>query len=70
MKYALRLQFQAGKCTNNIAEYEEVLLGLHKLKALGAQKCVLRTDSKVVADHIEKESSTRDPDLAEYLNSV
>jgi hypothetical protein len=70
MKYALRLQFQAGKCTNNIAEYEAVLLGLRKLKALGAQKCVLRTDSKVVADHIEKESSTRDPDLAEYLNSI
>jgi ribonuclease HI len=31
MKYAARLEFQ---CTNNIAEYEAVLLGLHKTKAM------------------------------------
>jgi hypothetical protein len=32
MKYAARLKFQ---CTNNIAEYEVVLLGLRKAKAMG-----------------------------------
>jgi ribonuclease HI len=33
LRYALRLQFtaEATKCSNNIAEYEAVLLGLHKL---------------------------------------
>jgi hypothetical protein len=32
IKYAARLEFQ---CTNNIAEYEAILLGLRKAKALG-----------------------------------
>jgi hypothetical protein len=35
--YTLRLQFskEIDKCTNNIAEYEAILLGLHKLRAIG-----------------------------------
>jgi ribonuclease HI len=30
LRYAVRLQFnsEAGKCTNNIAEYEAIILGL------------------------------------------
>jgi ribonuclease HI len=42
MKYAARLEFQ---CTNNIAEYEAVLLELRKTKAMGIQKLVIKTDS-------------------------
>jgi ribonuclease HI len=34
-RYAARLEFQA---TNNIAEYEGLILGLNKAKALGAKK--------------------------------
>jgi ribonuclease HI len=32
-RYAMRLQFrkETDKCTNNIDEYETILLGLHKL---------------------------------------
>jgi ribonuclease HI len=39
MKYAARMQFktQIDKCSNNIAEYEAILLGLCKLTALGVQ---------------------------------
>jgi hypothetical protein len=50
LRYAARLQFhsEADKCTNNIAAYEAILLGLHKLRAIGVQTCPLRTDSKVV----------------------
>jgi ribonuclease HI len=35
--YAAWLQFVAeeDRCSNNIAEYEAVLLGLHKLRAMG-----------------------------------
>jgi ribonuclease HI len=52
--YMARLQFnnEADKCTNNIREYETILLGLHKLRAIGVQRCTLRTDSKVVAGQI------------------
>jgi hypothetical protein len=35
--YVARLQFtnETQKCTNNIAEYKAILLGLHKLAAIG-----------------------------------
>jgi hypothetical protein len=41
--YATRLQFnsEADKCTNNIAEYGAILLGLYKLRAIGVQRCIL-----------------------------
>jgi ribonuclease HI len=64
MKYAARLEFQ---CTNNIAEYETVLLGLRKAKAMGIQRLVIKTDSQIVAGHIEKDYKARDPELAKYL---
>jgi hypothetical protein len=62
LRYAARLQCnsQAEKCTNNIVEYEAILLGLRKLRVIGVQRCTLRTDSKVVARQIEKECFTRE----------
>jgi ribonuclease HI len=59
--YTARLQFhsEADKCTNNITEYEAILLGLCKLRAIGVQTCTLRTSSKVVARKIEKECIAR-----------
>jgi rhodanese-related sulfurtransferase len=37
LRYAARMQFnsEVDKCTNNIAEYEAILLGLCKLRAIG-----------------------------------
>jgi ribonuclease HI len=64
MKYAARLEFQ---CTNNIAEYEAVLLGLRKAKAMGIQILVIKTYSQIVAGHIEKDYKARDPEVAKYL---
>jgi ribonuclease HI len=58
------LKFQ---CTNNIAEYEVVLLGLRKAKAIGIQRLVIKTDSQIVAGHIGKDYKARDPELARYL---
>jgi hypothetical protein len=42
-------------------------LGLGKLRAIRVQTCTLRTDSKVVADQIEKECISREPTLKRYL---
>jgi hypothetical protein len=39
--YAIKLDFS---CTNNIAEYEALLLGLRKLKAIGIRRSILKTD--------------------------
>jgi ribonuclease HI len=72
LRYAERMQFnnESDKCTNNIAEYEAILLGLRKLRAIGVHKCILHTDSKVVAGQIEKECIARKPTLEKYLGLI
>jgi ribonuclease HI len=72
LHYAARLQFAGDidKCTNNIAEYETILLGLRKLRAIGVQTCVLCTDSKGVSGQIEKEYIARETTLEIYLAPV
>jgi hypothetical protein len=40
--YAVKLDFS---CTNNIAEYEALLLGFQKLKAMGIRRANFKTDS-------------------------
>jgi hypothetical protein len=65
--YAARLEFN---CTNNIAEYEALLLGLRKLKAMGIRRAVLKSDSQVIIGHIDKSSKARDPKLENYLDTV
>jgi ribonuclease HI len=39
---------------NNTIEYESLLLALRKMKAFGQQTFIIRTDSKVIQEHIEK----------------
>jgi ribonuclease HI len=65
--YAIRLDFS---CTNNIAEYEALLLGLRKLKAMGIRRAVLKTDSQVISGHVDKSCRARDPKLEKYLDTV
>jgi ribonuclease HI len=64
--YAVKLDFS---CTNNIAEYEALLLGLRKLKAMGIRRAVLKTDSQVISGHVDKSCKTRDPKLEKYLDT-
>jgi ribonuclease HI len=40
--YAARLDFI---CTNNIAEYEALLLGLRKLQEMGIRRAILKSES-------------------------
>jgi ribonuclease HI len=72
LRYAMRLQFtnEEAKCTNNIAEYKAGLLGLHKLRAICVQTCVLHTYSKVVSGQIEKECIARETTVEKYLSLV
>jgi ribonuclease HI len=71
-RYAARLSFalESDRCTNNIAEYEAVILGLRKLKALSVTTCIINTDSKVVAGQVEKDYSAKDPALMQCLTAV
>jgi ribonuclease HI len=72
LHYAARMQFnnESDMCTNNIAEYKAILMGLRKLRAIGVQKCIIRTDSKVVTGQIEKECIAREPTVEKYLGLV
>jgi hypothetical protein len=65
--YATRLDFS---CTNNIVEYEALLLGLQKLRAMEIRRAILKTDSQVISGHIDKSSKARDPKLEKYLDTV
>lgn len=65
LRYAARLEF---KCTNNIAEYEAIILALSKLHALSARRAVIKTDSQVISGHIEK--SFKELELQKYLHAM
>jgi ribonuclease HI len=55
IRYATRLVFANNEhSTNNTTEYEALLLALRKMKALCQQTFIIRTDSKVIQEHIEK----------------
>jgi ribonuclease HI len=71
-RYATRHSFslESDRCTNNVTEYEAVILGIHKLRALGVTTWIIKTDSKVVAGQIEKEYSAKEPVLMQYLAAV
>jgi ribonuclease HI len=64
--YAIKLDFS---CTNNIAEYEALLLGLRKLKAMGIRRAILKTDSQVISGHVDKSWRARYPKLEKYLDT-
>jgi ribonuclease HI len=71
IRYADRLIFANNEhSTNNTTEYEALLLALRKMKALGQQTFIIRTDSKVIQEHVEKESEARNPVLMKYLEKV
>jgi ribonuclease HI len=55
---------------NNTNEYDPQLLSLRKMKALGQQTFIIKTDSKVIQEHIEKESEVRNLVLMKYLEKV
>ena len=68
LKYAARLDFEG--CTNNVAEYEGLLLGLRKARALGARRLSIRSDSELITNHIGKSYRALNPELSKYLAVV
>jgi hypothetical protein len=45
-------------------------LGLQKLRAMGIRRAILKTDSQVIAGHVDKSSKAQDPKLEKYLDAV
>jgi ribonuclease HI len=65
--HSYKLNFQ---CTNNIAEYEALMLGLKLLKKVGAKQIMVRGDSELIIKQIKGEYSAKHPRLRAYRNVV
>ena len=66
----LRRARRLGKTTNNVAEYEGVLLALDLCKELGAATVTLRLDSELVVRQIEGRYKVRNADLMQLHHRV
>jgi len=67
MRYAIRLHFPAS---NNVAEYEALVNGLHITIELGIKRLDVRGDSRLIIDQVMKESSCHDPKMDAYCKAV
>jgi ribonuclease HI len=57
VRYVIRLHFATS---NNVAEYEALVNGLHIAVELGVQRLDARGDSQLVIDQVMKNSHCRD----------
>jgi ribonuclease HI len=67
MHYIIWLHFAAS---NNIAEYEALVNGLHIATELGIWCLDIRGDSQLIIDQVMKESSCHDPKMEAYCKMV
>ena len=65
LSYKLTFEF-----TNNVAEYESLLLGLHALKDMGAKRVQVMGDSELVINQVNDNYQTRDTKMRAYRNEV
>lgn len=65
--HAFKMDF---KCTNNVVEYEALILGLNLLKRLGARRIAVHGDSEIVIKQVNKEYTTKHPRLRAYRNDA
>jgi ribonuclease HI len=57
-------------CTNNMVEYEALILGLNTLKELGAKRVVVHGDSELVINQVKGIYQSKHPRLRAYRNIV
>jgi len=65
--HAFRLNF---KCTNNMAEYEALILGLQLVRKLGAKRVSIMGDSELIIKQINGEYSVNNLGLGQYREIV
>ena len=65
--HAYRLNF---KCTNNMVEYEALLLGIKLVKQLGAIRVSVRGDSDLIIQQIKGNFLTNDSRLRYYRGTI
>jgi hypothetical protein len=65
--HSYKLNFQ---CTNNVFEYEALMLELKLLKKVGAKQIMVRGDSELIIKQIKGEYVAKHPRLRAYRNVV
>ena len=65
--FSYKLTFE---CTNNVAEYEALLLGLPPLKDLGAKRVKVFGDSELVINQVNDSYQTKHPKMRAYMNEI
>jgi ribonuclease HI len=65
--YSYKLTFDY---TNNMAEYEALILGLRVLKELGAKRIAVHGDSKLIINQVKGIYQSKHPRLRAYKNLV
>ena len=58
------------ECTNNMAEYESLILGLKVLEELGAKRIVVLGDFELIINQIKGIYQAKHPILRAYINLV
>ena len=67
MRYVIRLHFPTS---NNMAEYEALLIGLRIAIELGIRRLDVRGDSQLITDQVMKEASYHNDKMEAYCNAV
>jgi ribonuclease HI len=67
LRYVLRLHFSTS---NNVAEYEALVNGLHIAIELGIRRLDACGDSQLVINQVMKNSHCRDPKMEAYCDEV
>jgi ribonuclease HI len=67
VKYMVHLEFKA---TNNMAEYEALIVGLSAALSLGVCQLLVKGDSQLIIKQVREECSCNEPRLAAYLLHV
>nr|CAE02548.1 OSJNBb0069N01.14 [Oryza sativa Japonica Group] len=67
LKYVVRLDFRA---TNNMVEYEGLLVGLRAVARVGIRRLIVLGDSQLVVNQVSKEYQCTDPQMDAYVREV
>ena len=67
LRYVLQIHFDSS---NNEAEYEPLLYGLHMAISLGVRRLMVYGDSDLVVNQVMKEWDVRSPAMTSYCNAM
>ena len=67
LNYSYKLAFNR---TNNVAEYEAMMLGIHILKYFQVRRVVIHWDSKFLTKQMQGKYQARHPRMRSYKNTA